>query len=788
MRRIYTTLLIGLTTLTVCAQHTFIQQGQNWHVIGFTPKSYVNFEHLTAPEYEIDYSFPENSDTLIGGVKYKRLVGINQNKVYDERCIRESEGKVFCYDHQNKREELLYDFTLHAGESFTLYPNTRHEMRCEVTSAGDSLYCGEQRRVICFDAYLKDDPSDPGTPNRWIEGIGYPRGPVEEAECDLYAGGSQQLTQFVTQEIPQTVDGETEKLRETIYASDFDTRYYYGRYYAGGKEREVDWDDPTTMDNEDAWKELQKDDLHYEIVNHRLHLYGYIYSPCCPEYLYLTVDENKEVHFRLTPLTDILPDCATQHEIDMYFPGFYEEGPYTIVDRSGGWHIVEDSWRPDEVVSIWKEGTAWEVYYEPDPDLADGPETYVIYRLLKADMENYLALEKTLVEDGQPGMPELQGYIRNDGDSLIYVRPIMKDGTIGEECLLYDFRCPYEYGQTIQYGVEGGEIKQEYIDWQKGVLEYYLIKGEGERCFPAWQGIVYRYGCLDGPMELFYKRSAPGKGTRPRPTNISHVIFSTKGGSQKAASKREQYEKSISIAEQEQAKAKSKVMAAGKAKGSQNTSIPYCEMLTDGTVWECLSVSADNPSNTHTYTVRIKGDALIGERSCKQVYSQEQDITLSMFEEGRKIYVIGAGNTPEVLLDFGLQEQEEFNEATSVTDIRMQYNQGYNYRTITIDTGQDSPSYFVGDTHPRLYSLIEGIGVSKDEYLHNSLSDGSTVSHLLRCWKNGHLVYQAPGSEAVSVKSILSGTTHTLYDLQGRKVSAPSLKGLYIKDGKKVLW
>lgn len=762
MKRIYTMFLLVLVGTAVYAQHPFIQQGKTWHVIGFTPKSYMNFQHLTAPEYQIDYSIPENSDTLIGGVKYKRLVGISKHMGRSEKYIREDKGKVYCYNESNKREELLYDFTLQAGETFTLYPNTPHEFRCEVTSVGDSLYCGVKRKVICFDAFFKNDPSDPGTPNRWIEGIGYPHGPVEEVESDYYTGGHQQLTQFVTQEIAQTTGEETENIRETIYASDFDTRYYYGRYYAGGKEKEIDNNDPAIWDNEEFWENYQKDDLNYEIVHHILHIHGYIYTPCCPEYLYLTVDKNNEIRFHLTPLTDILPECAEQHEIDMYFPRFYEDEPYTVVDRNGERYIVEDSWRPEEIVSIWQEGTVWEVNYDPEPSVTDGKETKVIYRLLKADDANYLALERTLVKDNIPGEPELQGYIRNDGDSMVYVRPIMKDGTVGEECLLYDFRTPYEYGQSILYGVEGGEIRHEYIDWQKGSLEYYIINGQSERCLPAWQGIVYHYGCLDGPMELFYKRSAPGKSTRPKPTNISHVIFSTKGGSQK-------------------------VIASNRSSNSQNTVIPYSEMLTEGTVWECLAVPADNALETHTYKVQVKGEVLIGDRTCKQIYSQEHDICLSMFEEGRKVYVINTDNKPEVLLNFGLQEQDMLDDVTCVSYIHTETYQGYNYRTITIDTGLDCTPHLAGDTLPWLYSLIEGVGVSKDEYLRAFLPDSNTVSYLLRCWKNGHLVYQVPGYEAVSVSPILSATTSILYDLQGRKVTNAPRKGLYIKDGRKVV-
>lgn len=762
MRRICITFLLGFVTLAIHAQHAFIQQGKNWHVIGFTPKSYLNFEHLTAPEYQIDYSFPENGDTLIEGVEYKRLVGIRENRIYDEKCIRENEGKVFFYDHQNKREELLYDFTLHIGETFTLYPNTLNEMRCEVTSVEDSLFCcGEKRRVICFDAFLTDDPLDPGTPNTWIEGIGYPRGPLAEVESNLVGGGLQ-LTQFVTQEILHGTD-KTEKIKETIYASDFNTRYYYGHYYAEGKEKEINWDDSIAWDRDNFWDEYYKDDLHYEIINNKLHLYGYIYGPCCPEYLYLMVNKNHEIRFHLTPLVDILPPCAAPHEIDMYFPGFFEDGPYTIVDRSGEHHSVEKSWQPEKIHSIWEEGSVWEVHYKPDADIVDSPKTKVIYRLQKTDMQNYMALEKTLVENDMPGTYEVQGYIRTEGDTLIYVRPIMENGTIGEECLLYDFSTPFEYGNTITYGIEGGETRTEYIDWQKDSLDYYQFSGN-THLLPSWGGIIYRYGYIGGPLELFQRHCVPDKTKVPKPTNISHVIFTTKSG-QKTIRK---------VAHQT----------------NEEITVPYNAMLTDGTKWEYLTVQKYHSKNTSICMLEVIGDTIIGNRTCKLVTSPDHNINKVVFEEGRKLYLVSDNDDPVVLLDFGLILGDAIDEVTNVFDVSTIENQGNSYQIITIDTGIECVSHYAGDVAPWHYTLIEGIGVSKDEYLaeHLVLEEENVVSYLLRCWKGGTLVYQDPFYDTITgIRQIAPKKSSTIYDLQGRRLKNRLQKGILIIDDKKTI-
>ena len=371
--------------------------------------------------------------------------------------------------------------------------------------------------------------------------------------------------------------------------------------------------------------------------------------------------------------------------------------------------------------SIWEEGSQWDIYYIVEGESTGTTDSVkVTYRLLPA-FDNYMALEKTFTINDMDESVQIQGYIRNAGDSLIYVRPVLDDGSIGDECLLYDFREPYEYGHTLRYGVIGGEVKEEFIDWQEDSLDYYMMNNGDTHCLPAWKGIIYKYGYIGGPMDLFLLEAVPGKFTsgknnKPKPTNISHVIFSTKGGHKINSMN---YEEDDII-------------------------VTYNAMLKEATTWECMAVSTEQPDIQNTYTIQVKGDTLIDNRRCKQVYSPEYDVQKILFEEGRKVYIVNADGNPEVLLDFNLQEGDHWlDDVATVVSVDNQENLGYDYRTITIDTGLDCQSYFEGDTSPWAYNLIEGIGVSKDQHLkQHFISEKNTFSYMLRCWKDDTLVYQ----------------------------------------------
>lgn len=414
--------------------------------------------------------------------------------------------------------------------------------------------------------------------------------------------------------------------------------------------------------------------------------------------------------------------------------------------------------------SVWEEGSQWDVYYTVEGDSAGSvttDEVMVTYRLLPAD-DNYLALEKTLTINNMMQSSYVQGLIRIENENLVFVRPALDDGSFGNECLLYDFRKPFEYDSTLRYGVMGGEIRELYIDWQEDSLDYYMMNNGDTHCLPAWKGIIYQYGYIGGPMDLFLLEAAPGKTSRPKPTNISHVIFSTKGG----------HKKNLTSGEED----------------TGDIIIPYDEMLTCGTSWDCLAVSTEQPDLKNTYTIQVKGDTLVGERHCKQIYSPEYDIQKTLFEEGRKVYVVNENGIPEVLLDFNLQEGDKLDDESIVMSVADQVNLGHSYRTITIDSGLDCQSYFEGDTQPWAYHLIEGIGASKDQFLnHRFINMENTISYLLRCWKEGSLVYQVSGYESGIDEILTDSKPPIVYDLQGHRLNAIPQEGIHIIGNKKVI-
>jgi len=424
----------------------------------------------------------------------------------------------------------------------------------------------------------------------------------------------------------------------------------------------------------------------------------------------------------------------------------------------GSLQTVGNNDATDMTCNVWQAGSEWEVYYTdevPDPDC----ESYVSYRLLPAQ-DDYLALYKTLITNSDTISSYLQGYIRSEGDSIIYVRPVVDNDSIGDECLLYDFTENFEYGKFLRYGVRGGTVKELYIDWQFDSLDYFMLNVGERSCLPAWMGIVYKYGYLGGPMELFNGMAVPSKHPKPKPTNISHVIFSTKNTKKT---------RGIDIDD------------------SGDVIVNYVPMLDEGKSWEMCSVSVLNPEDQKHYCIRMGEVIQVGTRCCTRLYSSDNNFHMIVFEEGRKLYLVDDGGNAEVLLDYSLNKNDHiYSESGAVAEVTQIQNDN-EYRTLTINTGIDCYSYFNSDTEPWVYYLIEGIGVSKDQFLpHRFLPDHNSISYLLRCWKDGSLLYESK-SIVDAINLLHPQPDEALFDLQGRNLKSTPNKGIYLQTGRKII-
>lgn len=183
--------------------------------------------------------------------------------------------------------------------------------------------------------------------------------------------------------------------------------------------------------------------------------------------------------------------------------------------------------------SIWTEGSFWRVEYEGkytiEYSISDNsiPILEKKYNLL---IRRYLSHDDISVSFKEDTI----ALIRSEHeDSLIYA--IWVDSYNQEEYLLYDFRKKFEYGDSIFYGVESVGIVSDYITPGSPELKYYYDVIEQGDTLPAWKGLVYQIGHIRGPVALFVDEELDfthfpdyDKST-PKPTNISHTLFGSKG-------------------------------------------------------------------------------------------------------------------------------------------------------------------------------------------------------------------------------------------------------------------
>lgn len=171
---------------------------------------------------------------------------------------------------------------------------------------------------------------------------------------------------------------------------------------------------------------------------------------------------------------------------------------------------------------VWTEGTQWDVEYN------DGTP-HTVFELISSVEIDGISYFPLIAKQSE--QCDTLGFIRSErGDTLVYCRvyyPGMQ--SLSEDLPLYDFSKSFEYGDTIRYGTLDG-IVFEVIDEEEDCLDYYYNVLEEGDCLPSWKGLVYKVGYLEGPMVLFFNNieTTNVSNKRPKPTNVSHTLFSTK--------------------------------------------------------------------------------------------------------------------------------------------------------------------------------------------------------------------------------------------------------------------
>ena len=149
---------------------------------------------------------------------------------------------------------------------------------------------------------------------------------------------------------------------------------------------------------------------------------------------------------------------------------------------------------------VWREGTRWEVEC-----LDEGMVLHFTFELrghTVLDGVDYLNLND--VNQGRT-----IGYIRSErGDTLVYARLCEVD--LSDEFLLYDFGT-FEPDTYFHYSIRDS-INDDPIPLfttetdtitAEGLTYYHDVIAEGD-ILPCWNNVLFKVGCLDGPMAYVY--------------------------------------------------------------------------------------------------------------------------------------------------------------------------------------------------------------------------------------------------------------------------------------------
>lgn len=222
----------------------------------------------------------------------------------------------------------------------------------------------------------------------------------------------------------------------------------------------------------------------------------------------------------------------------------------------------------------------------------------------------------------------------------------------------------------------------------------------------------------------------------------------------------------------------------------------YKKMLTDGKVWYCKEARATRPNEEiyHVYTITVVGDTVVNGLLCKRLrYNNITENTVgysAAYEEGKRVYAF-YGDEMILYFDFGLNVGDK---AVDYRDVYVESKEeilvkGRKYNRLTLN-------YKDGTEKSREY-WVEGIGCEEKSSIATLISfPVGHMDYVLSCYDNGECIFTnddfATTNTTAGVKAVETDRSRQksskMYDLTGKEVSRPQSGGVYIKDGKKVVY
>ena len=226
----------------------------------------------------------------------------------------------------------------------------------------------------------------------------------------------------------------------------------------------------------------------------------------------------------------------------------------------------------------------------------------------------------------------------------------------------------------------------------------------------------------------------------------------------------------------------------------------YHSLLKQGKQWNYKVEHMGEQGVVRTFYDRLEGDSIVNGKEYFKLYKYQDEscrCTALLREEGKKVYILRDGNTEEALLyDFGVEMGKSvlvnYNSEMVVSN---------NKEIIVKNVPRLCICLHLANFPALSVTWIEGVSCLEYGLLipdGDIPTNGTTVT-LVSCYEDDMCIYDI-NEPLRSVSQGGSGTTtgmnrqvgkdtftnhHTLFDLQGRRLTDTPPRGPYIRDGKK---
>ena len=229
---------------------------------------------------------------------------------------------------------------------------------------------------------------------------------------------------------------------------------------------------------------------------------------------------------------------------------------------------------------------------------------------------------------------------------------------------------------------------------------------------------------------------------------------------------------------------------------SKSEECAYMSVLAEGRQWKLSYTYRDTWQDIpDTYmTIAVDGDTIVDGRKCKKLLVDYRNLAevvypqyIVAYETNGRVYRIDEGREEHLVMDMNLHQGDAVNMVQNVLKEDTVIVDGIKRKRLMIDSGVDHPD---GEY---LYYLVEGIGMSKDEFVNLGLIDENIYFHrLIACYDNGKCVFSAAdflkeGTSGLNMPKVNCPQNNTMYDLQGKKRSSIKKGEIFIRNGKKYI-